>query len=222
FCEMEQFASPLGDLDTATQGYISSVFLTKIKISGKSGPVDFNIGYNSESNERQMELKEFDGGWIIVEKATDKILLMIEPGKGLSVRVIEAKPGNEGQEIILQATGRLKASQNIEILVKLPSPTLVAGQLSQLKALDYAVARNNVIDYWEKWIGEGAQFEVPEQAVNDLFRANLWHALILPRHTLGQNGESHMDLPYANTAYGQQNSDWPVNQAVYVDYMIYG
>src|SRR5690606_25654019 len=40
FCEMEQFASPLGDLDTATQGYISSVFLTKIKISGKSGPVD--------------------------------------------------------------------------------------------------------------------------------------------------------------------------------------
>jgi hypothetical protein len=31
-----------------------------------------------------------------------------------------------------------------------------------------------------------------------------------------------MDLPYANTAYGQQNADWPINQAVYVDYMIYG
>lgn len=222
FCEMEQFASPLGDLDAAIQGYIPSVFFTKIKISGKSGPVDFGISYNNESNDRQMELKEFDGGWMIVDKMTEDIFLMIEGGKGLSVGVNEAKPGSEGQEIVLRVTGQLKARQNMEILVKLPSPALAASQLSGLKNLDYSVAKRNVIDYWEKWIGGGAQFEVPEQAVNDLFRASLWHALVLPRHTIGANGEAHMDLPYANTAYGQQNSDWPVNQAVYVDYMIYG
>ena len=30
------------------------------------------------------------------------------------------------------------------------------------------------------------------------------------------------DLPYSNFAYGQKNADWPINQAVYVDYMLYG
>ena len=31
-----------------------------------------------------------------------------------------------------------------------------------------------------------------------------------------------MDLPYSNFAYGQLDAGWPVNQAVYVDYMLYG
>jgi hypothetical protein len=31
-----------------------------------------------------------------------------------------------------------------------------------------------------------------------------------------------IDLPYSNFAYGQLNADWPINQAVYVDYMLYG
>src|SRR5690606_16809998 len=64
--------------------------------------------------------------------------------------------------------------------------------------------------------------KVPEEDVNNLFRASLWHSLVLPRHTIDSNGNPHMDLPYANTAYGQKNADWPINQAVYVDYMIYG
>jgi hypothetical protein len=91
-----------------------------------------------------------------------------------------------------------------------------------LKALNFSEAKHSVVNYWEHWLADGAQFEVPEKAVNELVRANLWHALILPRHTFAADGKLHMDLPYANTAYGQENSDWPVNQAVYVDYMIYG
>ena len=31
-----------------------------------------------------------------------------------------------------------------------------------------------------------------------------------------------IDLPYSNFAYGQTGTPWPVNQAVYVDYMLYG
>ena len=31
-----------------------------------------------------------------------------------------------------------------------------------------------------------------------------------------------MDLPYSNFAYDQFGTPWPVNQAVYVDYMLYG
>ncbi len=56
------------------------------------------------------------------------------------------------------------------------------------------------------------------QAVNDLFRANLWHALTLPR----RHSDGQMDLPYSNFAYSQIGTPWPINQAVYVDYMLYG
>ena len=58
--------------------------------------------------------------------------------------------------------------------------------------------------------------------MNDLFRANLWHALMLPRHRTDEHGVARIDLPYSNFAYGQLNADWPINQAVYVDYMLYG
>jgi hypothetical protein len=58
--------------------------------------------------------------------------------------------------------------------------------------------------------------------VNDLARATLWHALFLPRHRTNENGVARIDLPYSNFAYGQYNADWPINQAVYVDYMVYG
>ena len=74
------------------------------------------------------------------------------------------------------------------------------------------------MQYWEGWLAQGARFEAPETAVNDLFRANLWHALMLPRF----RDDDRIDLPYSNFAYGQLNADWPINQAVYVDYMLYG
>ena len=81
-CEMEQFASPLGDLDAAIRGYLPSVFFTSISLSGKPGPVDFAIHYNNEMGDLQMEIKEFDGGWSLVEKETGNILLIVETKDG--------------------------------------------------------------------------------------------------------------------------------------------
>jgi len=74
------------------------------------------------------------------------------------------------------------------------------------------------VEFWSSYLAQGAQFDVPEQAVNDLFRANLWHALMLPR----RHSDGLMDLPYSNFAYSQIGTPWPINQAVYVDYMLYG
>ena len=76
----------------------------------------------------------------------------------------------------------------------------------------------STLDFWSSYLAQGAQFEVPEQAVNDLFRANLWHALTLPR----RHSDHQIDLPYSNFAYSQTGTPWPINQAVYVDYMIFG
>ena len=220
-CEMQQFVSPLGDLDAAIRGYVPSVFFTRVNITGKSGPVDFDINFDNESHDVRMVSNEFDGGLTIVENGTGNILLMIE-GNGLSVQLNEAEKKSKEQGLSLRVTGELIDGKEQVILIKMPSPAIAPSQVSKIKTLDFSVAKRKVIDYWEKWLSGGALFEVPEEAVNELVRANLWHSLILPRHTYGANGNPHMDLPYANTAYGQVNSDWPVNQAVYVDYMIYG
>ncbi|MGH9309817.1 MAG: hypothetical protein ACRD1U_10610, partial [Vicinamibacterales bacterium] len=53
------------------------------------------------------------------------------------------------------------------------------------------------------------------------FRASLWHALRLPRRHGGSGPDVAIDLPYSNFAYSQTGTPWPVNQAVYVDYMLY-
>ncbi|MBE3123652.1 MAG: hypothetical protein IMZ65_02485, partial [Planctomycetes bacterium] len=57
--------------------------------------------------------------------------------------------------------------------------------------------------------------------VNDLFRASLWHGLRLPRRHGGETPGVAVDFPYSNFAYGQVGTPWPVNQSVYVDYMLY-
>ena len=221
-CEIVQFASPLGEPDAAIRGYLPSVFLTSVKISGEPGPIEFAINFSNDSEVAAIEVNKFEGGAMVVEKGTGKILLVVELEKNLSLQADFADQKDKAQKISLRVEGGLTAGKVAEILVKLPSPGIAPSQLSRLERLDFSDAKRNVISYWEKWLSDGAQFRVPEEAVNELVRANVWHALILPRHTFAANGKSHMDLPYANTAYGQVNSDWPVNQAVYVDYMIYG
>jgi hypothetical protein len=45
--------------------------------------------------------------------------------------------------------------------------------------------------------------------------------LRLPRRHGGSGPDIRIDLPYSNFAYDQTGTPWPVNQAIYVDYMLY-
>ena len=108
-----------------------------------------------------------------------------------------------------------------EFIVKLPSPIVSPEDQEKLLGLEYAKARSETLNFWSDYVKRGAQFKVPEKAVNDLFRANLWHALRLPRRHGGSEENVKIDLPYSNFAYGQDGTPWPVNEAVYVDYMLY-
>jgi len=91
----------------------------------------------------------------------------------------------------------------------------------KLLSLPYDTARAETLRFWSDYITKGAQFRVPEKVVNDLFSASLWHSLRLPRRHGGQAENVAIDLPYSNFAYSQTGTPWPVNQAVYVDYMLY-
>ncbi len=218
--EVEQFVSILGDTSTAVRGYVPSLMFSKIKVSGK-GAVNFGIRFNNERADRNLIASEKNGVWTITDNYSGETLLAIE-AKGFRLNPDLNGKVEKGQQISFNISGDLKENEEKNLIVKLPSPAISGAALATLNKEQYQSAMEITDNYWEKWIAGGAHFSVPEKRVNDLYRASLWHSLILPRHTINDNSKEHMDLPYANTAYGQKNSDWPINQAVYVDYMIYG
>ncbi len=219
-CELQQFAAPAVPLSETTLGYVPSAMWTKVRVSGKAGPVSLDLSLNGVADDRTLAVVKTQNHWVVADPQTDSIWLMLEASDGWTIDVSETD-SLKGQ-VFLTVSGELSGGDPKECIVKLPSPPVAASQASHLSSVEYSAARESTINYWEEWLKKGASFRVPEEAVNELFRANLWHALILPRHTEGEDGTLHMDLPYANTAYGQRNADWPVNQAVYVDYMLYG
>lgn len=198
-CEIEQFASSFGNK--------AAVMFTKVRISGKAGPVKFSIRLKSQPDSLQFQIIKN----AITDKQSGNTWLMLESPNGLNITTDETG---------ITITGELTEGKAKELILKLPSPAV--STTATLAALDYTTTRKGTIQYWEDWQNKGASFKVPEEAVNNLYRANLWHALSLPRHTQDNAGALHMDLPYTNIGYGQKNADWPINQAVYVDYMIYG
>ncbi len=217
-CELEQIVEPLHNTPPAKRGEIPGVLLGKLRFSGKAGPLNFGFRLATESTNRHPELREVGGRWCVVDSETGHIWVMVEPGPGLKVRPRDTIVDPKDPCVEFECMGELAPGATRELVVKLPSPSLPPGEVTALAALDYPQARVATVKYWEAWLAQGARFEVPEKTVNDLFRANLWHALMLPRF----RDPDRIDLPYSNFAYGQLNADWPINQAVYVDYMIYG
>ncbi len=217
-CEVEQIVEPLRDGMPVRRGEIPGVLLSRFRFSGPAGPLSFGFRLATESTNRHPELRDLGGRWCVVDRETGCGWLMVEPGPGLTVRPRAAPADDKEPHIEFDCVGELAAGGACEVLVKLPSPAVPAAEVDSLAALEYGRARAATVRYWEGWLAQGAHFEAPEDPVNDLFRANLWHALMLPRF----RERDRMDLPYSNFAYGQSNADWPINQAVYVDYMLYG
>lgn len=216
-CEIEQFAAPLRDAPPNKRGEIASVLLTKVQVTG-AGPLTFGFRLATEGTNRHPELRQVADRWCVVDRETGAVWLMVEPGAGLTVQPRLAIADEKNPRLEFDCLGSLAAGGSREMVLKLASPVVSADAAPQLAALAYARSRAATVDYWQGWLAQGARFEVPETAVNDLFRANLWHALMLPRF----REPDRIDLPYSNFAYGQLDADWPVNQAVYVDYMLYG
>ena len=93
-------------------------------------------------------------------------------GTGLAVRA-EDQPKTSTTTVTLD----LPAHGAGEFIVKLPSPVVTAKDREQFLALDYAASRMATVKFWNDYLAKGVSFHVPEDAVNTLFRANLWHAL---------------------------------------------
>lgn len=220
-CELEQFAAPLQDTASAQRGETASVLLTRARLTG-AGVVKFGFRLATESTNRHLELRGEPGRYSVVDRETGATWLMIEADNSFVVVARPTVADEKNPSLEFDCVGRLKAGVTNWVVIKLASPVVPSNAIEPLESLYYPRARAATVKHWEDWLTRGARFEVPEKTVNDLFRANLWHALMLPRHRTDEHGGARIDLPYSNFAYGQLNADWPINQAVYVDYMLYG
>jgi hypothetical protein len=232
--EVEQFAYPLNGPPPERRGDIPMVFLQKVKVTNlQNQNVTASVKMHHRRQFDSANLVEMtylrEGDTFVFEEKTDQRILFTVAGSDLKISPSVTKQNVErpvgktyGIQFDADLSFSLDADASKEFIVKLPSPTVSPEDREKLINLKYDTSRRDTLKFWSDCLARGAQFQVPEEVVNKLFRANLWHVLRLPRRHGGSEENIRIDLPYSNFAYDQHGSPWPVNQAVYVDYMIYG
>jgi hypothetical protein len=224
--EVEQFAYPLNGPPPQRNGDIAMVLMQKIRVSdlkGEKRVVPLTLNHQRalpNTWNEEVHLEQSKGEFLLEDSGRHEVLLSVRGADGVpawsGVKDYQDKMRRANVTVFLE----VPANGSREIIVKLPSPVVSHDQVATLTGLDYAAARKTTARFWQQWLDKGASFTAPEKVVNDLYRANLWHALRLPRRHGGPHSDD-IDLPYSNFAYSQTGTPWPINQAVYVDYMIY-
>jgi len=228
--EIEQFAYPLNGPPSERRGDIPMVLLQKLKLTNLTrGAREVSWRMLHERRLPSGAALKLDspaaGTFVLREDGSKPALLCIEAkngrielGRTRESKRPEAEPSHSAE---LLASLTVPGNATGEVLIKLPSPQVPAAEEPRLLAVGYDTARTATLKFWSDYLAKGAQFRVPEAAVNELFRANLWHALRLPRRHGAGGPAVAIDLPYSNFAYAQKGIPWPINQGVYVDYMLY-
>ena len=225
--EVEQFAYPLDGPPSERRGNLQMVMLQRVRATELEGrartlPVAFSHRRQFPSHTANSIIVDQTGDTAVFrENAFHRVLLSITGvGDGFEWNGV-----SDYQRDMKRVNGtvflNMPAKGTREFVVKLASPLIAPEDAAKLVAIDYADARQKTIRFWADYVSRGAKFITPEKAVNEMFNASLWHALRLPRRHGGSAPDVRMDLPYSNFAYSQTGTPWPVNQAVYVDYMLY-
>jgi hypothetical protein len=225
---IEQFAYPLDGPPTERRGNIPMVLLQKVSATNlQASPQSVSM---TMFHEREVTpvysnhdiVARTEGNATIFEDAGYHRALFSIQGATSQVAWSALRGGrNRMKEVQATVFMDLPANGSKSFVVKLASPMLEPDQLSALLNMDYDTARSRTIGFWSDYIARGAQFHVPEKVVNNLFKQSLWRSLMLPRRHGGEGRTVQIDLPYSNFAYSQTGTPWPVNQAVYIDYMLY-
>lgn len=221
---IEQFAYPLHGPPQQRGGDVKMVLMQRVRmteLSGKAHIVPVTIGheYRLPADDSPGIAAEDRNGVLLLEDKAHRRVLCAIGANGAKVTWAGVQARNESSRALSTTVSvSLSASDTQEFFVMLPYPLANADERETLTHLNYDSARERTVDFWLSYLAKGAEFRVPDQAVNDLFRANLWHALMLPR----RHDDGQVDLPYTNFGYNQVGTPWPINQAVYVDYMLYG
>jgi hypothetical protein len=226
--EVEQFAYPLAGPPAQRCGDIPMVLLQKVRLTNlreQARSVRFVLTLQRRlPGGSAIKARSVGPGAFVCQDSQTRAILLSVQGSAVQVDFQGgAKPAGREEMASADVAVKLELAPGVsgEVVVRLPSPAVPAADAEKLLAMDHDAARSATTAFWSGLLAQGAQFTVPEPKVNDLFRANLWHALRLPRRHGGPDRNARVDLPYSNFAYDQNGTPWPINQAVYVDYMLY-
>ncbi|HXE11654.1 MAG TPA: hypothetical protein VN633_06020 [Bryobacteraceae bacterium] len=229
--EVEQFAYPLDGPPSERNGNITVVLFQKVRLTNltnvpRAVPVSMTHSRVLPiQTGASVESIPVDGGFLFRDNAKKGALFTLQGIEGVpewhETTDYRSEDKRVARSIRFDVTiaETLAPRQSREFVVKLPSPIVPEASAAKLVRLDYAQARAGTVRFWSDWLTKGARFQVPEEAVNELFRASLWHALRLPRRHGAK--DAVIDLPYSNFAYDQTGIPWPGVQSIYVDYMLY-
>jgi hypothetical protein len=225
--EVQQFAYPLEGPPKERRGDIAMVLFEKVRMTDLSGhshavPISLHQRRRFQSyGGPEFYVEQRGSAWVAKETAFQHALFLMEgPLKVLNwAGTKDYQKQQKRMDVFLSVD--VPGNGSVEFVLKLPSPQLSGTQIDKLASLDYSKALEATRNFWTSYLDRGTKVTVPEAHVNELFRANLWHALRLPRRHGGEGPGVSIDLPYSNFAYSQTGTPWPVNQSVYVDYMLY-
>lgn len=80
---------------------------------------------------------------------------------------------------ILRWQQTLEPRQTRSIYFKTPFVELLdAKELARLRTISFEREAQNVLGYWRNRIAKGMQIDVPDDAINNLYKANIWHNVI--------------------------------------------
>jgi len=223
--DVEQFAYPLNGAPQERRGDLAMVLMERLRLTNRTARQrSVVLTLHQRRNSGQFAVEERAGKKFFRADGSGDVQFEIDGpcavlGDPAAIEDTRDKRKEAATDVFLSLD--LPANGSRELIVKLPSPIVDSAQADILAALNFSEARAATLKFWGDYLAGGAQFHVPDEAVNTLFRANLWHALRLPRRHGGEGANVKIDLPFSNFAYSQTGTPWPVNQAVYVDYMLY-
>jgi hypothetical protein len=80
---------------------------------------------------------------------------------------------------VLSYRTTLKPHETRSVYFKAPFVDLLEkDELARLQDIDFEKESSLVRDYWRKRLAAGMQIDVPDAAVNNFYKANLWHVII--------------------------------------------
>jgi len=170
--------------DVSRRGDETVVLLSKLQITNTSSTEQLpslNIRYSGNA---QVTLQE--DGVIIVQSADSNeltslrgIISMDKPIGGGAANWTMLPGSDAKSSKILHWQEKLRPGESRSIYFKTPFVELMdAGELNRLKEISFEQEVRIVPDYWRKRLAKGMQIEVPDEALNNFYKANLWHNVI--------------------------------------------
>jgi len=180
-------AGDYGD-DVSRRGDETVVLLNKLRVINTSDTPQLAVLNLRYSLNVPLILKD-DG--IIAVRSTDRDatseglfalrgqISMDKPTGGGTTGWMRQSGSKPGAPDILRWQATLKPKEERSIYFKTPFVELLdAGELARLKAISFEKEVPRVLDYWRKRLARGMQISVPDEALNNFYKANLWHNVI--------------------------------------------